>query len=81
MKTKTLHRHIHPVHWHASMLLAIAAILVTATKTSGEMLRSLSGVTAAHNVVISSLELRDAETVHAVVMLGGRSRLASNSGE
>lgn len=83
MKTKSTHRHLHPVHWHGSMLLAIAAILVTATKTSGELMRSLHGAAPVQNAIISSLTLRDAreaETAHQEIILGGLARFAHISG-
>lgn len=67
MKKKTLHRHLHPVHWHGSMIVAIAALLITSLKCSGEMLRALQAVPV-HADVTSSLVLRDAETGHMPIV-------------
>lgn len=67
-KHKKLHRHIHPIHWHGSMILAIAALLLTSVKCSGEMLRALQAVPI-HVGVTDSIYMRDAETGHMPVML------------
>ena len=80
MKTKKSHQHIHALHFHGSMLVAIVAILVAATKTSSEMTRSLTSVAPVHSTVVGSLEMRHTETAHQPVMVS-LSKLASNSGE
>jgi hypothetical protein len=67
-KTKTLHRHLHPVHWHGSMVVAIAALLLTSVKCSGEMLRALQAVPTPPSVM-DNVYLRDAETGHPPVIL------------
>lgn len=67
MKTKTLHRQLHPIHWHGSMYLAIAATLLAATKTSTDMLRYLQQTPASANL-LNSLYLRDAENLHNPVI-------------
>jgi hypothetical protein len=67
-KQKKLHRHLHPIHWHGSMILAIAALLLTSVKCSGEMLRALQALPI-HADVASSTFLRDAETGHMPVLL------------
>ncbi|MFA5004117.1 MAG: hypothetical protein WC498_02465 [Candidatus Saccharimonadales bacterium] len=67
-KTKNLHRQIHPIHWHGSMFVAIAALLITATKSSSDMLRFLNQTTAQANL-LNSLYLRDAENIHLPVIL------------
>lgn len=82
MKTKTTHRHLHPIHWHASMFVAIAAILLTSFKCSSEMIRALQAVPI-HAEVMDSVYmrgLREAETGHNSVMLSGY-RPASLSGK
>ena len=66
---KTLHRHTHPIHWHASMFVAIAAILLTSVKSSGEMMRALSHAAPAHTIVLDSMHMREAETRHAPIMI------------
>jgi len=68
MKKKTLHRHLHPIHWHGSMYLAIAALLITSIKCSGEMLRALQAVPVATANTTNSLVLRDAETSHTPIV-------------
>ena len=69
LKKKTLHRHLHPIHWHGSMILAILAILLTATKASGELLNQLEHSTV-NSAAITSTFLRDAETRHTPVLVG-----------
>lgn len=68
--TKTLHRHMHPIHWHGSMFVAIAAIVLTSLKSSGEMLKALEAVPVHANVMVSSLHMREAETGHAPILVG-----------
>lgn len=68
MKAKTLHRHTHPIHWHGSMFLAIAALLLTSVKCSGEMIRALQAVPT-HAAVMDSVFLRDVETGHSPIIL------------
>jgi len=81
MKTpKTLHRHLHPIHWHGSMFVAIAAILLTSVKTSGEMIRALQALPI-HADIMSSVHMRDAETGHAPIILSLGARNASSSGK
>jgi hypothetical protein len=67
MKKKTLHRHLHPVHWHGSMIVAIAALLITSLKCSGEMIRALQAVPVRAGV-FDSLQMRDAETQHQPIV-------------
>jgi hypothetical protein len=80
MKTKTLHRHLHPIHWHGSMFVAIMAILLTSFKSSGEMLRALQAVPI-HAAVMDSVYLRDAETGHSPIILSSGMRHATLSGK
>ncbi len=54
---------MHPVHFHLGLYLALAAILVTAAKSSGEMIRSLYALPV-HDTVVSDTHLREAETLH-----------------
>jgi hypothetical protein len=68
MKTKTLHRHRHPIHWHGSMIVAIAALLITSVKCSSEMLRALQAVPTPV-AITDNVYLRDAETGHAPIIL------------
>ena len=79
MQTKTLHRHLLNLHWYVSMSLAIVALLVTATRTSGDLVRFLEATPAQRNVM-SSITMREAETVHSAVVLGGAIHLVSTSG-
>jgi hypothetical protein len=78
MKKKTLHRHQHPIHWHGSMLVAIAALLLTSIKCSSEMIRALQAVPTPP-AAMDSLFLRDAETGHTPVILSVGIRHASAS--
>ena len=78
-KAKTLHRHLHPVHWHGSMIVAIAALLITALKTSDELLKALPAPVA-HTDSLGSVELRNAETVHSSFAIGGLVRHATVGG-
>jgi len=80
MKRKNLHRHLHPVHWHSSMFVAIAAILLTSFKSSGEMLRALHAVPI-HAEVMDSIYMRDAETGHSPIILSTGLRNPSLSGK
>jgi hypothetical protein len=79
-KQKHLHRHLHPIHWHGSMFLAITAILLTSFKSSGEMLRALHAVPI-HAGVMDSIYLRDAETGHSPVILNIGARHATLGGK
>lgn len=78
---KTIRRNMtHPLHWHTSMFVAIAAILLTSFKSSGEMLRALHGSVPAHVAVMESIDLRDAETGHSPIILNVGVRHATQSG-
>ncbi len=79
-KTKNLHRHTHPIHWHGSMFVAIVAILLTSFKSSGEMLRALHAVPV-HADVMDSVFLRDAETGHSPIILTTGVRHATFGGK
>lgn len=79
MKKRTVHRHAHPIHWHGSMFVAIAAILLTSVKCSSEMMRALHAVPTPAPVM-DSVFLRDAETGHPPIILSV-SRNASASGK
>ncbi len=78
MKTKTLHRHTHPIHWHGSMALAIAALLLTSFKCSDEMLRALRAVPV-HAAVMENVYMRDVETGHSPIILNIGTKHASIS--
>ena len=80
MKNKTLHRHTHPIHWHGSMLLAIAALLLTSFKCSNDMLRALRAVPTPP-AVMDNLYMRDAETGHAPIILNVGVKHATASGK
>jgi hypothetical protein len=79
MKKHQLHRHLHPVHWHASMFVAIAAIMLTSFKSSGEMLRALHAVPVPA-AVMEDVYMRDAETGHSPIILSTGTRHATFSG-
>jgi len=79
---KTIRRNIiHPLHWHTSMFVAIAAILLTSFKCSGEMLRALHGSVPVHTAVMDNVFMRDAETGHAPIILNTGARNAVYSGK
>jgi hypothetical protein len=80
MKSKTLHRHLHPIHWHGSMVVAIAALLLTSVKCSGEMLRALHSMPVHQASTMESIYLRDAETSHMPIILSSGVRHATFSG-
>lgn len=82
-KTKTLHRHIHPIHWHGSMCLAVTAILLATLKTGGELSHSLQNHHAAEftGSVISNTVQREAEKLHLPVILSSGIRNATFSGK
>ena len=79
MAQKTLHRHLHRIHWHGSMIVAIAAILLTSFKCSGEMIRALHAVPT-QAAVMDSVYLRDVETGHSPIILNIGTRHATASG-
>lgn len=80
-KQKTLHRHIHPIHWHSSMYLAIAAILLATLKSSGELTRALEHQVPATTTssMMSSIFQREAENLHLPIILSSGIRHASVS--
>lgn len=78
---KTLHRHTHPIHWHGSMLLAIAALLLTSFKCSDEMLRALRTAPVVHAAVLENVYMRDVETGHSPIILNIGTRQASYGGK
>jgi hypothetical protein len=80
MKTKTLHRHLHPIHWHGSMIVAIAALLLTSVKCSSEMLRALQAVPTPP-AITDNIYLRDAETGHTPIILNLGTRHATVGGK
>ena len=75
---KSLHRHLHPIHWHGSMVVAIAAILLTSFKCSGEMLRALQALPV-NGAVLDNVYMRDAETGHNPIILNIGTRHATAS--
>ena len=79
MKNKTLHRHQHPIHWHGSMIVAVAALLITSIKCSSEMLRALQAVPTPVAITDNTF-LRDAETGHQAIILNAGVRRATVSG-
>jgi hypothetical protein len=80
MKQKSLHRHRHPVHWHGSMIVAIAALLLTSLKCSSEMIRALQAVPTPP-ASMDSVFLRDAETGHPPIILSVGIRHATATGK
>jgi len=69
---------LHPTHWHVSMVVAVAAILLTSFKSSGEMMRALHGTVPVHAAVMDNVHLRDAETGHAPIILNVARHVASS---
>ena len=80
MKTKSSHRHLHPIHWHGSMIVAVAALLITSFKCSNEMLRALHAVPTPP-AITDNIYLRDAETGHTPVILNLGTRHATVGGK
>lgn len=78
--TSSLHRHRHPIHWHGSMVLAIAALLLTSFKCSDEMLRAMRAVPI-HAAVLENVYMRDAETGHTPIVFNIGLRHATLSGK
>ena len=67
------------MHWHGSMLVAVAAILITALKTSDELLKALQTLPVRAEAS-TSVVLRNAETVHNALAVSGPIRHATVSG-
>jgi len=80
MKKKTIQRHIHTIHWHGTMFLAIAAILLTSFKCSNEMLRALRAVPVP-TAVFDNVYMRDVETSHNAIILNIGTRHATVTGK
>ena len=80
MKRAQLHRHQHPIHWHGSMIVAIAALLLTSVKCSSEMLRALQAMPIRVSTT-DSIFLRDAETEHPPIILNTVLKHAVASGK
>lgn len=54
---------MHPIHFHLGVYVAVAALLITAMKTSEGMIATLYGGPSHHaSDLISSSHLREAET-------------------
>jgi hypothetical protein len=79
MKKHTTHRNAHPVHWHGSMIVAIAAILLTSLKCSSDMLRALHAVPTPP-AIMDSIYMRDEETGHPPIIMDEGIRRATASG-
>lgn len=83
-KTKTSVRHRHPIHWHGSMYLAIAAIVLATLKTSGELTRCLEHqlpVSSFTSSIVNFTYQREAENLHLPVILNSGIRNATLSGK
>jgi len=80
MKKNALHRNTHPIHWHGSMIVAIAAILLTSLKCSSDMLRALHAVPTPP-AIMDSVILRDEETGHPPLVLEDGIRRFAVSGK
>jgi hypothetical protein len=76
LKNKNNHRALHPVHWHVSMFVAIAAILLTTLKDSGEMIRALQMAPVNANFMTAVYQ-RNAENLHLPVILANGVRHAT----
>ncbi len=60
---------IHPLHFHFSMGVALAAVFVTAGKSSGHAFSVASHMAPAQAAYsISSMHVRDAETLHGHII-------------
>jgi hypothetical protein len=83
MKKHKTHRHRHPIHWHSSMYVAIAAILLATLKSSSELTRVLEHQlpATATSSMMSSIFQREAENLHLPVILSSGIRHASFSGK
>lgn len=82
-KQKHLHRHLHPIHWHGSMYVAIAAILLATVKSGSELTRALEHQLppSANSSMMSSIFQREAENLHLPVILSSGIRHATFSGK
>lgn len=83
MKLNLSGKHFHPIHWHGSMYVAIAAILLATLKTSGELTRCLEHQVPAVTTtsMMSSIFQREAENLHLPVILSSGIRHATLSGK
>lgn len=54
---------MHPLHFHLGLYLTLAALLVTAAKTSGELIKSMYAIPVYYDVA-SSTHMKEAETLH-----------------
>lgn len=60
---------MHPLHFHFSMGVALAAVFVTAGKSSGHALNSVAHIAPVQGAYsLSAMHVRDAETLHGHVL-------------
>lgn len=60
---------VHPLHFHFSMGIALAAVFVTAGKSSGHAFNTMSHIAPMHGAYsLSSMHVRDAETLHGHII-------------
>ena len=60
---------MHPLHFHFSMGVALAAVFVTAGKSSGHAFNTMSHIAPMHGAYsLSSMHVRDAETLHGHII-------------
>ena len=71
---------MHPVHFHVGMYVAIAALLITAMKSSEGVVASVYPTTFQPGHVIENTEMREAE-VHTGHPSLNSLRVVSNTGE
>lgn len=61
---------VHPLHFHFSMGVALAAVFVTAGKSTGHALTTLSDIAPVQSGYShSTMHVRDAETLHGHVLI------------
>lgn len=80
MKKQNLHRNRHPIHWHSTMFVAVAAILLTSLKCSSDMMRALHAVPTP-SPIMDSVIMRDDETEHSPIILTVGIKQASAGGK
>jgi len=77
-KKKKSYLKMHPLHFHIGMYVAIAAMLVTAGKSSAHVIEAGYNDHSADQA--SHSEMREAETRHDAAMLSS-TKLATQGGE
>lgn len=78
-KTKKKRLSVHPVHFHVGLYVAIAALLVTAMKSSEGMIATVYAHAHQNTDLLSNTHMREAETHSGHAQLSF-ARLAKVSG-